>query len=152
MEERFNIEKCVVYDAKGQVLGRIASMIAKSLLEGKDVAVLNAESAIISGKRKPMAAKYRTRLNLQEKENPEHSPYWPRRPDMLFKRIVRGMLPYRIPRGKDAYRRLRVFMGEPEAFSSKERIKPKIKEAKQIYAGYISLKELSDTLGYKVKE
>ncbi|MCL4387717.1 50S ribosomal protein L13 [Candidatus Marsarchaeota archaeon] len=150
MPERFDIEKCLVYDADGQVLGRIASMIAKNLLDGKDVAVVNAEKAIISGKRKPMAAKYRTRLNLQEKENPEHSPYWSRRPDMLFKRIVRGMLPYRRPRGKEAFRKLRVFMGEPEALKSKEHIKPKIKGAKEIYAGYITLKDLSNTLGYNI--
>ncbi|MEM0154427.1 MAG: 50S ribosomal protein L13 [Methanothrix sp.] len=150
MPERFNIEKCLVYDADGQVLGRIASIIAKNLLEGKDIAVVNAEKAIISGKRKPMSAKYRTRLNLQEKENPEHSPYWSRRPDMLFKRIVRGMLPYRRPRGKEAFRKLRVFMGEPEVLKSKDRIKPKIKTGKEIYAGYITLKDLSSTLGYNI--
>ncbi len=150
MEERFDIEKCVVYDANGQVLGRLASIIAKNLLNGNDVAVVNAEKAIISGKRKPMALKYRTRLNLQEKENPEHSPYWSRRPDMLFKRIVRGMLPYRNPRGKEAFRKLHVYMGEPESLKGKDRLKPNIKNAKEIYAGYISSKDLSNTLGYSI--
>ncbi|MCL5102284.1 MAG: 50S ribosomal protein L13 [Candidatus Marsarchaeota archaeon] len=150
MEERFNVEKCIVYDANGQVLGRIASIIAKNLLEGKDVAVINAEKSIISGKRKPLAEKYRTRLNLQEKENPEHSPYWSRRPDMLFKRIVRGMLPYRNPRGKEAFRKLHVYMGEPKLLEGKEHVKLNIKHAKEIYAGYISLKDLSNTLGYSI--
>ncbi len=150
MEERFNIDDCKVFDAKGMVLGRIASIVAKSLMEGDDVAVINAELSILSGSGKALAEKYRTRLNLQEKENPEHSPYWPRRPDMLFKRIVRGMLPYKKPSGKTAYRKLRVYMGVPDELSKAKVSEVSMKDPKALYAGYIKLKDLSKLLGYNI--
>src|SRR5208283_3118888 len=93
-KEKDNYKDYVVYDAKDKVLGRLASTVAKELLNGKKVAVVNAERAFITGTKKVIVKRYKVRLNLQEKENPEHSPYWPRRPDMLVRRIIRGMLPY----------------------------------------------------------
>src|SRR5579875_1660977 len=108
----------IVFDANDKVLGRLASTAAKNLLQGKSVAVINAENAVISGNKHTIAARYRTRLNLIEKANPEHSPYWSRRPDMLVKRIIRGMLPYNRPRGKSAYRRLKVYIGVPDELRS----------------------------------
>jgi large subunit ribosomal protein L13 len=141
----------LVVDAKSRILGRLASAVAKNLLEGKKVAVVNAEQAIITGSKRYLIEKYKTRINLQDKANPEHSPYWPRRPDMLVKRVIRGMLPYRKPRGKDAYRNLRVFLGIPEAFSGAEPIELKIKDAKNIYSNSITIEELSNLLGYMKK-
>ncbi|MCL4372242.1 50S ribosomal protein L13 [Candidatus Marsarchaeota archaeon] len=152
MEERFDIKSCKVFDAKDMVLGRIASIAAKSLLNGESIAIVNAEQAVITGKKASIAAKYKTRLNLQEKENPEHSPYWSRRPDLLFKRIVRGMLPYRKPRGKEAYRRLHVYMGVPDELAGVKPASISIKDPKTVYAGYIRLKDLSKNLGYKVNK
>ncbi|MGD0511100.1 MAG: 50S ribosomal protein L13, partial [Candidatus Micrarchaeaceae archaeon] len=102
----------IVYDANNKVLGRLASTVAKELMNGKSVAVINAEKAFISGNKKVIRQRYNVRLRLQEKENPEHSPYWPRRPDMLVRRVIRGMLPYhKKPSGKAAFKRLRVFVG-----------------------------------------
>ncbi len=141
-----------VYDAEGKVLGRLASAVAKQLVMGKSVAVVNASKAVISGKGGVIAARYKTRLDLKESENPEHSPYWSRRPDMLVKRIIRGMLPYRRPKGKDAYRRLRVFMGVPEELKGAKPIELNMKDPNRIYTGYITVEELSKLLGYRVKE
>ncbi len=138
-----------IYDAKDKVLGRLASTVAKELMLGKKVAIINAEMAYISGNRKTIAKRYRTRLRLQEKENPEHSPYWPRRPDMLVRRIVRGMLPYhKKPSGKSAYKRLRVFIGVPKELNGFKTIEVETKKPKSMYAGYIYVGELSKLLGY----
>jgi large subunit ribosomal protein L13 len=137
-----------VYDAKDKILGRLASTVAKRLLLDKKVIIVNSENAIISGSAKTIAAKYKTRLNLLELANPEKSPYWSRRPDMLVKRIVRGMLPYNMPRGKAAYRNLRVFNGTPEELKSAKQIEIESKDPKKIYTGYITIKELSTMLGY----
>ena len=137
-----------VVDAKSKVLGRVASSVAKSLLNGKSIAVINAEYAIITGSRRDTVEKYRVRLNLQEKENPEHSPYWSRRPDMLVRRIIRGMLPYSRPRGKSAYRRLVVFRGEPQELKGFKQIEVKTKDPKSIYVGHLTVGELSRLLGY----
>ena len=81
-----NLNEFEVFDAENKILGRLSSVVAKNLLSGKNVAVINAEKAVISGNKKVILAKYKTRLRLMEKENPEHSPYWPRRSDMLVKR------------------------------------------------------------------
>ncbi len=93
--------------------------------------------------------RYRVRLNLQEKENPEHSPYWPRRPDMLVRRIIRGMLPYhKKPSGKAAYKRLRVFVGMPKELNGIKAIEVKTRTPKSMYVGYVYIDELSKLLGY----
>ncbi len=144
-------QKIDVYDASGMVLGRFASIVAKQLVLGKNVAVVNAGKAVLSGNASVLAGRYRTRLNLKESENPEHSPYWPRRPDMLVKRIIRGMLPYRRPKGKEAYRRLRVFTNVPEGLKGMKPVELKMKNPARIYTGYITVGELSKLLGYKVK-
>jgi large subunit ribosomal protein L13 len=143
----------VVYDAKDRVLGRLASTVAKELLNGKKVAVVNAERAFITGNKKVIAKRYRVRLNLQEKENPEHSPYWPRRSDMLVRRIIRGMLPYhKKPSGKAAFKRLRVFVGMPKELNGFNTIKVDTKEPKSMYVGYVYVGDLSKLLGYnKIK-
>ncbi len=139
----------VVYDAKDKVLGRLASTVAKELLNGKKVAVVNAERSFITGNKLGIAKRYRVRLNLQEKENPEHSPYWPRRPDMLVRRIIRGMLPYhKKPSGKAAFKRLRVFVGVPKELNGFNPIELKTKEPKSMYVGYVYIGELSKLLGY----
>jgi large subunit ribosomal protein L13 len=111
--------------------------------------VINAEEAIITGNKNGIVAKYKTRLNLQEKENPDHSPYWSRRPDMLVRRIIRGMLPYhKKPSGKSAYRRLVVFMGTPIVLKNVKPIEIEAKDPKGIYVNYVKVGELSKLLGY----
>jgi ribosomal protein L13 len=44
-------ERVAVIDATGLILGRMASHIAKRLLQGEKIIVVNAEKAAISGKR-----------------------------------------------------------------------------------------------------
>ena len=138
----------MVFDADKKVLGRLASIVAKNLLNGSEVVVVNSEKAIISGSKRVILERYRTRVNLKEKANPEHSPYWSRRPDFLVKRIIRGMLPYRKPSGKAAYRRLRVFVGIPEQFSKAKPIEIESKDPKRMYVGHMTIAELSRLLGY----
>lgn len=146
---KINTKDFEVYDAKDKILGRLSTHVAKQLLSGKKIAIINAEQAIMSGSKKSLKAKYQTRLDLQEKENPEHSPYWSRRPDFLVKRVIRGMLPYhRKATGKDAYRRLLVFNGVPEEFKGIKPTEIKSKDPRALYSGYTRISELSQLLGY----
>ncbi|MDE1871402.1 MAG: 50S ribosomal protein L13 [Candidatus Micrarchaeota archaeon] len=138
-----------VYDARDKVLGRLASTVAKDLMNGKSVVVINAEKAFISGNKQMIAKRYKVRLRLQEKENPEHSPYWPRRPDMLVRRIIRGMLPYhKKPSGKSAFKRLKVFVGTPKELNGRKPIEIRTKAPKSMYVGYVYIGDLSKLLGY----
>ncbi len=141
-----------LFDAEGMLVGRLASIAAKELLKGNNVVIINSEKALMSGTRNYLVKKYKTRLDLQEKENPEHSPYWPRRPDLLLKRIIRGMLPHRKPHGREAYRHLVVFMGTPSRFTGVKPVEIEKKDAKKMYVNAISIGELSGLLGYKVKQ
>ena len=138
----------MVFDAKDRVLGRMGSRVAKELLSGRQVAVVNAELAYMSGNKGTLVRKDRTRLNLQEKENPDHSPYWPRRPDMLVRRIIRGMLPYKKPSGKAAYRRLRVYSGIPKELAGSKFAEFETKRPKEMYVKHLYIRELSALLGY----
>jgi large subunit ribosomal protein L13 len=139
---------CIVYDAKDKILGRLATTVAKDLLAGKDVAIINAENAIIIGSRESIVKKYYTRINLQEKQNPEFSPYWPRRPDMIVKRAIRGMLPYAKTKGRTAYRKLTVFIGTPALLAKTKPIEIKTKDVNAIYMPHMTMKELARSLGY----
>ncbi|MGC8478849.1 MAG: 50S ribosomal protein L13 [Candidatus Micrarchaeia archaeon] len=146
--ERIKADDYKVIDAKNAIAGRLASKAAKMALNGEKVAIVNAESAIISGKKSGIIENYKTRVNLKNKVDPDNSPYWPRRPDLLLKRIIRGMLPYRKPHGKRAYDNLRVFIGVPEAFKGAKMIEVAEKNPKEIYVGYMTIGELSKRLGY----
>ncbi len=142
----------VVIDANRRIVGRLASAAAKRLLKGEKVAIVNAEKAVISGNRNDIFKRYKTRVDLKEKANPEHSPYWSRRPDMLVKRIVRGMLPYRKAHGKDAYRRLMVFSGMPKAFEGAKMEGSDMKDTKGMFVNTMTVKELSELLGNRSKD
>jgi len=143
-------EKEYVIDCSSRILGRLASRTAKMLLEGKTIKLVNAEKAMISGHPTQIVASYKRKIELIDKANPEHSPYWPRRPDFLVKRIVRGMLPFKKPKGQAAFRRLMVYIGVPAELKNAKMEKLETKEVGEIYETSITVKELAERLGYRL--
>jgi large subunit ribosomal protein L13 len=137
-------------DCRGYVLGRLSTKVAKLLLQGNKVNLFNAEELVISGHLKSIYGKYKHHIELQDKANPEHSPYWSRRPDFFVKRIVRGMLPYKKATGKAAYSRLKVYIGVPENFKDVKYSEIEAKKEESVFETCISIKELSGKLGYKI--
>ncbi len=136
----------VVVDGKGKVLGRLASRVAKMLLEGKEVHLINAEHIIITGDPKLIVERYKVRRRLQNKHDPEKSPKWPKVPWMLVRRIIRGMLPRKKLRGRMAFKRLRVYNGNPAGLA----VDTEIEEAiKPLPSKYITIGELCRHLGWK---
>jgi large subunit ribosomal protein L13 len=138
----------MIIDAKDLILGRMASFIAKRLLEGERVIIVNAEQAVISGKRKTTFDIYDAWRKIRSLVNPRKGPFHPRRPDDLVRLTVRRMLPYDKARGREAYRRLRVHVGLPSEFKEKELMS--IPEASLKRLGtkrFIRLGELSRHLG-----
>ncbi len=103
-------------DGSDKVLGRLSSKVAKLLLTGNKVNLINAERIVISGHAINILSKYKQRIELKDKANPEHSPYWSRRADLFVKRVIRGMLPYKKAKGKSAYKQLKVYTGIPKEF------------------------------------
>jgi len=134
-----------VVNADNLILGRMASVVAKHLLEGENVVVLNAEKAIISGKRSSRVKEEKRKLEIG---HPRKGPFFPRRPDRFVKRTVRGMLPRKKPKGKEAYKRLRVFIGVPQEF--KDQTMETISEAKvaKLKCPYVTVGDLVKEIGW----
>ncbi len=97
----------LVIDADNAVAGRIASSVAKELLKGRKVLVVNAEAAVVSGNPKWVKDQFLQRIH---RGDPYHGPFYPKQPERILRRIIWGMLP-RKPRGKAALSRLRVQCG-----------------------------------------
>ncbi|MGQ9478561.1 MAG: 50S ribosomal protein L13 [Thermoproteota archaeon] len=106
-------EKILVVDATDQVLGRMCSIVAKRLLEGYRVYVVNAEKARISGSRRSFIEEYSRFLEVKSVRNPKHAPRHPRNPVTYVRSVVKGMLPMDKPKGAMAFRRLRIYVGQP---------------------------------------
>ena len=106
-----------VIDADGLLLGRMASMIAQRALAGEEIAIVNVEKAIVSGSRAHVLANYTTK---RERGSREGGPFFPRRPDHIVKRTIRGMLPYKRERGIAAFKRIKAYVGVPVEFSGVE--------------------------------
>ena len=99
----------LVVDARDCVMGRVATQVAERALEGDRVAVVNAEDAVITGRREDILSKYEDRAQLGS----DKGPAYPRRPDRIFKRTVRGMIPYKKEKGREALSNVRIYVGNP---------------------------------------
>jgi len=134
-----------VIDASGQVLGRFSSVVAKRLLEGEDIIVVNAEKALVTGSRESIFEEFEWRRDVGSQRK---GPYYPRTPDRILKRAVRGMLPHKRPRGMDALRKLKVFIALPEEYADKKL--ERIAEASQVTSeSFVTLEEIAKHLGAK---
>lgn len=132
--------KITIIDAKGLVLGRMASVIAKRLLNGEKIIVVNAEGAVISGDKYRIIQQYHDYLQIG---HPGRGPLHPRRPDRIVKRAIRGMLPYKQPRGREALKRLRVYMSVPEDLKGKPMETIPEADASRLRGPRITVSELS---------
>lgn len=140
----------VVIDASGLVLGRLASLAAKQILEGHEVIVVNAENTIISGSRKKTVEAYKEQLKTRTLANQEKAPKHPRRPDTYVRRVVRGMLPWKRPAGKRAFRKLKVYIGLPEELASTQI--PPTTAAKKNVRSFMTVGELMTIFGWKAMQ
>ncbi len=127
-----------VYDATDIILGRLAATAAKQSLLGETVNIVNCEKAVISGSKRTVLAKYKAQ---HDRGGPVKGPFTSRMPDRFVRRAIRGMLPYKQPRGKDAYDRVMCYLGVPEQFKKEKLIslnqsnKSKLPTLKSSYVG-----------------
>ncbi|UCE15416.1 MAG: 50S ribosomal protein L13 [Candidatus Bathyarchaeota archaeon] len=134
-----------IIDATELILGRVASNVAKRLLQGETIIIVNAEKAAISGKRLSIVKEAKAMLEVG---HPRKGPLHQRRPDRIVRRTVRGMLPWRKPKGKLAYKRLRVFLGVPEEYKDKETQTIPEANAQKLRCPYIRVGELAKRIGW----
>jgi large subunit ribosomal protein L13 len=134
-----------IIDADGSTLGRLCTNAAKRLLNGEEVAIINSEKAIISGKKQSIKNKYKMKRELGTYRK---GPFYPRMPDMIVKRTVRGMIPYQTPHGRESFKKLRCYIGFPKEFEGKKI--EKVQEAEKKPSEYVTIKELSKFLGVEI--
>ena len=135
----------VVIDASGATIGRLGTNVAKRLINGEEIAIINSEKAIISGKKSSIKERYKQK---REVGTYRKGPFFPRMPDQILKRTIRGMIPYQSPHGRSSFKRLKCYIGVPKEFE-KEKIEV-IKDAKKQPVDFMTVQELSRFLGAKV--
>lgn len=139
-----------IIDANNLIMGRLASIVAKDLLNGEEIIIINAEKSVISGRRKSILEKYDHRIKRKSIVNPKRfGPKFPRRPDGILRRAVRGMIPYKSSRGRAAYKRLKVYVGIPEEYSDKATTIKEVNATNLTMSKYIEVGEVSKYLGSK---
>ncbi|MAG38051.1 50S ribosomal protein L13 [Candidatus Pacearchaeota archaeon] len=121
----------VVIDATNATLGRLASYTAKQALLGKKVAIVNCNEAIVLGNPESVTKAY-----MQKRRRGGSSlkgPFFPKSPEKIVKRTIRGMLPHRKGRGVQALKNIMCYNVLPaELEKSKKILAGKVKTSESI--------------------
>jgi large subunit ribosomal protein L13 len=140
----------IVVNGEGHILGRLSSIIAKKLLEGNEVVVVNVDKVIVSGEKRMVVDSYKKILGVKVHLSHKWRPKRPRSPIRLFKASVKGMLPKNNKKGREALSRLKVYIGVPEEFKDAEMVvfkdayKDRLKTNK-----YVELSVIAKEMGWK---
>lgn len=140
--------KHIIIDATDHIAGRLASTVAKQLLEKNRVTIVNCEKIMISGNRSNIIYEYRKFLEIASILHPKHGPFHPRRPDTIITRMVRGMLPRKKPSGLLAHKRLRAYIGVPSSFRSQKKTQFEKVKITRSSTNYMTMGELADIIGW----
>lgn len=127
----------IIIDAMNSSLGRLASYAAKQLLLGNSVAIVNCDNALISGRKQNIISKYQQ--EIARGSYAQRGPHFPKTPERLVKRTVRGMLSYKQGRGATAFKNLRCYNNTPQEYQEEK----KITLSKEFKIKTLALKELS---------
>ncbi|MDP6642027.1 MAG: 50S ribosomal protein L13 [Candidatus Nanoarchaeia archaeon] len=136
----------MIINAENLILGRFSTIVAKKALMGEAIDVVNVEKAVIVGTKENILDKYKTR---RERGETLHGPYFPRTPDRLVRRTIRGMLPYKQEKGRLAFKRIKCYVGIPEDLKDKKietLDKAKLSPQKM---KFLTIKQLTSYLGAK---
>ena len=138
-----------IYNGEGMVLGRLAAVVAKDILLGEEVNVVNCEKIVISGKKEKVVANEKKRRD--RKGYPLKSAKHTRMPDRFVRRSIRGMIPWKQARGKEAFKRVMCYIGMPEVLADKELIVVNNASMKKLPTlKYVTVGEICKSLGGKI--
>lgn len=136
-----------IIDGDGLLMGRLASIVAHRALSGEEIAIVNTEKAVVSGSRSRVLKNYQQK---RQRGSREGGPFFPRRPDDILKRTIRGMIPYKRERGVAAMKRIKTYVGVPDEFidAPKETIE-RIHKSRLSRPTFVTLGGISTFLGAK---
>ncbi len=135
-----------VIDGDGLILGRMSSIVAKRLLAGETIDIVNAEKMVVSGKKQMVINKEKEFLNVGGHEK---GPVHFRQPHRIVRRTIRGMLPYRKAHGREAFKRLKVHIGVPEELSGAELEKMEKYHSSNLNRRFVTVGEIAENIGWK---
>ncbi len=153
LAEKSMKKEILVIDGSEHILGRLASFVAKKLLEGYKVVVTNADKIVVSGDPVRVVQSYkRTILGVRSHYSHRLRPKRPRSPIKLFKFAVKGMLPKENKRGREALKRLKVYVGVPKEFENVNMIKIPNASASRLGRSFVTLGRIAKELGWRGAE
>ncbi|MFC1768186.1 50S ribosomal protein L13 [Nanoarchaeota archaeon] len=138
----------MIIDANNKIVGRIATVAAKASLLGENVDIVNCENSFVSGNKYSVIKDFE---HKRERGSMAKGPFWPRNPERVVRRIIRGMLPYKAERGRKAFERIKCYVGVPDGMdiTNSEKVKgAEITKLKTL--NYIQLKDVCKQLGAKI--
>lgn len=136
----------IIVDAKDVILGRLSSYVAKQALLGNKIEVINCEESVMSGRKHAILDQYIRRLH---RKAPGKGPYFYRRPDMFVKRTIRGMLPFKIARGREAFRYIKCHIGVPENLKNEKALRLENANVERLSIDYLKVKDICKAVGGK---
>jgi len=136
----------IIIDATNNIAGRLSTFVAKQALMGNSVNILNSEKVVVSGD---------VRRTINESKHkkfvrgvPRKGPFYSKFADRFLRRIIRGMLPYKQPRGVEAYKKIMCYIGVPSEFDITKAIKIKEADASKLPdLKFVSLGQLCKEFG-----
>jgi len=149
------LESQIVVDGRGHLLGRLCSIVAKELLSGQKVVIVRCNEMCISGSLVRNRVKYAQFRNKRMNTNPSRGPFHYKAPCMMVWRSLRGMLPHKSKRGKEALARLKTFDGIPEPYDKmKRKVIPAALKVTRLkpHRNFCVIGDLAHSVGWKHKE
>ena len=134
-----------VINARDLIVGRLATYCAKQALLGEEISIINCKEAVLTGDTKMVLKRFKEKRTMGDAFK---GPFQPRRADRIVKRSVRGMLPYKKPRGSEALKRIKCYVNVPEGLDESKSIsldQANIKNSKSLK--YVYLKQVSKSVG-----
>jgi large subunit ribosomal protein L13 len=139
----------MIIDANNLILGRLGTYVAKKVLLGEKVDIVNCEGCVITGDRARILKDSDRFLKMGI---PAKGPFTRKMPDRFVKRSIRGMLPYKKGRGRVAFNNIKCHIGVPD--NLKDQKMDNIKGAnveKLPNLKFITIKEICNHIGGKVQ-
>ena len=142
-------DRPIVVDASDHIAGRLSSLVAKMLLKGNRISLVNCERIMISGSRSNTIREYRQFLKINSIINPKHGPVHYRRPDTVITKMIRGMLPFeKKPSGKASHKRLRAYVGSPKELKPFKKVRFEKAMIRRSASSYTTMGELCRVIGW----
>lgn len=107
----------MLIDGRNLILGRLSAFVAKKALLGERIIIVNSEEVVISGNKKNILDKYKQKVS---RGDPYKGPFFPRTADRILRRTIRGMLPFKRARGKEAFKRVMCYKGVPDKYKNEK--------------------------------